>query len=354
MRIGVVYPVFEWASRYVAESVEKSFKKIGWDVLRLDPVSLAPFYADLMEKRGYKDIIINKKFIYDLVFEKIAFKILEEELEFVLFIHGGYISERFINILKRYKVNTAVWLLDDPHEIDFSKRYSYFYDCVFTVEKEAVEVHKRRAKDVFYLPLGYDEDVFSPKDVDEKYKSDICVLGSGFEERINLLEKIYPYIKNRKLKLVGKWDNLSSTSPLLNHVVDGVVRPETASLYYSGAKIVINQHRNETGSLIGTNINKVKGFSPNPRVFECIACKTFCIIDDKRKGVFDFFEKNSEIDSFGSDSELVEKIDFWLDKEIMRKKACESACLKNKTNSMTERIREIEKLWIKKTSLITT
>lgn len=353
MKIGIVYPVFEWASRYVAESVEKSFKKIGYDVLDLDPVSLAPFYADLIAKRGYKDIIINKKFIYDLVFEKIAFKILEEELKFVLFIHGGYVSERFINTLKKYGVNTAVWLLDDPHEIDFSKRYSCFYDCVFTVEKEAVEVHKTKAMDVFYLPLGYDEDVFSPKYAEEKYKSDICVLGSGFEERIKLLEKIYPYIKNRKLKLVGKWDNLSSKSHLLNHVVEGVVRPETASLYYSGARIVINQHRDETGSLIGTNINEVKGFSPNPRLFECIACGSFCIVDDKRKGVFDFFEKGLEIDSFESDLELVEKINFWLDNETLRKKRAETARLKNKTNSMTERIKEIEKLWIKKTSLIT-
>jgi spore maturation protein CgeB len=353
MKIAIVYPVFEWASRYVAESVEKSFKKIGWDVLSLDPVSLAPFYADLMEKRGYKDIIINKKLIYDLVFEKIAFKILEEEVKFALFIHGGYVSERFVNILRKYNVNTAVWLLDDPHEIDFSKRYSYFYDYVFTVEKESVEIHKRKVKDVFYLPLGYDEDIFSPKDVDEKYKSDICVLGSGFKERIELLEKIYPYIKNRKLKLVGKWDNLSSQSPLLNHVVEGVVRPEVASLYYSGAKIVINQHRDETGSLIGTNINEVKGISPNPRLFECIACGSFCIIDDKRKGAFDFFKKTAEIDSFSSDLELTEKINFWLDNETLRKKAAKNANLKNKTNSMTERIMEMEKLWLKKTSLIT-
>lgn len=337
-----IYPCIRWASWDIANYVEKGFKKIGIKTLSFKPLDESEIFekeTKLSEK--FKYVKFNRKYTTYFIFENMLKKLVKEKPNIVLFIHGSNIPFRFIKSIKDIGIITAVWLMDDPHEIDHSKTYSHFYDFVFTTEKNAVEIHSIRNKNVYYLPCGYDEETFYPKE-DKRYESDICIIGSGFPERINLLENIYPYIKDLNTRIIGNWEQINKDSPLKKLIEKNFVEPKEASLYYSNAKIVLNQHRMPyLSTSLSSNINHIEGISPNPRLFEASACGAFSIINEERYGCFEFFEKGKEIDSFSTPIELVEKIKFWIKNDELRKIAKKMVIEKNKKNTYSKRCEKI-------------
>lgn len=348
-----VYPCMRWASWDIAQSIEKAFKKLGLDIVSFKPLD----EAELFEKKSrlsqtFKYVKFNRKYTTYHIFKNISEKLKQEKIRFALFIHGSNIPLLFLEEIKKNNIITAVWLMDDPHEIDYSKTYSHFYDFVFTTEKNTVKTHSLRNKKTYYLPCGYDDDIFYPKK-DIRYESDICIIGSGFPERIELLEKIYPYIKDLKIKIIGNWDLIEKGSPLKKLIEKTFVPPEEASLYYSNAKLILNQHRMSYFSTsLSSNINHIEGISPNPRLFESSACGAFSIVNSERVGCFDFFEKGSEIDSFSTPEELISKIRFWIENNNLREKAKKRIIERNKENTYLKRCKDIINICIGQKALI--
>ena len=81
--------------------------------------------------------------------EKIA--AFQPELLFV--VHGRKFSARWPQLPKRYR--SAVWLLDEPYEVDDTSRFSSLFDAVFVNDPGTVDRHQR----AHYLPVCYDPEV---------------------------------------------------------------------------------------------------------------------------------------------------------------------------------------------------
>ncbi|MCX7905451.1 MAG: glycosyltransferase [Elusimicrobiales bacterium] len=339
--LSKIYPLIRWSSWDIAKSVENAFIRNGIEILSFKPIDDAEKFEEekkLSEKFLY--VKFNRKYTTYHIFENIFSKINQNKLKLVLFIHGANIPILFIKKLKFNGIKTAVWLLDDPHEIDQSKKYSHYYDYVFTIEKNAVPIHLRKNNKVYYLPPGYDDEIFYPQK-DDRYESDICIIGSAFPERVNVLEKIYPYIKDLKIRIVGNWE-FNKDSSLRKLVEHKFVPPNIASKYYSNAKIVLNHHRmSYSSSSLGSNVNRVEGISPNPRLFESSACGAFSIVNEERRGCFSFFEKGREIDSFSNADELIFKIRYWINNSKLREDAQKKILEKNVRNTYVNRVKEI-------------
>jgi len=343
MNIVLVHPIFNWASGDISRAFEKALIKMGYNVKIFDT------YSKLSQVRKkfkfIKDIYINPHFIDEFCFKEFLDDIKNKKVDLVIFIHGNMVPKKVLRFLNENKINTAVWFLDDPHEIDLSSKYSKYFSFIFTDEKNAVSVHLRNNKNVFYLPVGYDEDIYFPaEEKDERYISDICVAANGFKERIELLEKIYPKISKYNIKIVGNWSFLSLSSPLRKHVMtNDIIAPKELARYYRGAKIVLNPHRDPYGLSLGSNLFNVEAISPNPRVFEATACASFMITDDYRKDVFSYFEKGVEIDSFSNTEELTYKINYWLSNDYKRKEGAKKAAKKALSHTIYLRAQELLK-----------
>ena len=319
MKIFLVHPGFSWASGDISLSAEAALRKLGCEVVSFDPLDGMRLFAPLFSEARTSGLKTTADMALRLMCERLPLRVIEEKPDLFLAIHGARLPSHVVDAVRTLGVPSAVWLLDDPHELDLSSRYARHYDWVFTDERMAVDAHKAAGSHrTFHLPLGCDSAAQHPRVVEEKYRSDVCLVGSGFAERINLLLPLQEELSEFKIKLVGHWSGIPEGSLLKKFVVDGFVSPEETARYYAGAKIVINPHRDGAGLSLASNINGVRAVSPNPRLFEAAACGTFVLTDDKRTDAGEYFRVGEEIDTFCDGNDLIRKIRYWLGREEAR------------------------------------
>jgi spore maturation protein CgeB len=122
-----------------------------------------------------------------------------------------------------------------------------------------------------YLPHAFDPAVHGPAQPDPNEACDVLFVGTGFKERIALLEAIDWTGIN--LRLQGVWDGLADNSPLRPFYRDGFVDNADLPRLYASAKVCINPHRYHADAV-----------SLNPRAYELAACGVFQITDDRNDG----------------------------------------------------------------------
>jgi spore maturation protein CgeB len=343
MRVFLVHPGFSWASGDISLSAEAALRKLGCGVTSFDPLDGMNLFKPLFGGAGKDGLKTTEDMGLRLMCERIPLRVIEEKPDLFLAVHGARLPTHVVDAVKSLGVPTAVWLLDDPHEIDLSSRYARHYDWVFTDERMAVAAHKAAGSaNVFHLPLGCDAAAQYPREVEEKYRSDVCLVGSGFAERINLLLPLQDELARFNVKLVGNWGGLPEGSKLKSFVAAGLVGPAETAKYYAGAKIVINPHRDGAGASLASNLWGVPAVSPNPRLFEAAAAGAFVLTDDKRTDSGRYFRVGEEIDTFRDGPELIEKIKYWLEREDARAAGAAAASLKaRRDHSLEKRMTEV-------------
>ena len=328
MKVFLVHTGFFWSSIDISRGVERALKRLGCDVVSFDPKDGLRLFRSLTEQAAANGLRSANDMTLRLVCERIPLRVIEEKPDLFLVIHGGRLPSNVVRAVRELGVPTAVWLLDDPHEIDLSSIYAREYDFVFTDESCAVEAHRKAgARHVRHIPLGCSPDMQHPREVAAKYRSDICIVGSGFRERVELLTEASPALLKFNMKIIGPWP-LPEDSPLAPVLVNKVVSAEEAARYCAGAKIVLNPHRLPGGSEMASNLWRVPAASPNPRLFEAAACGAFVLNDDKRADVGKYFEIGREMDVFANAGELAEKAAWWLGHEEARAAGAASASLR--------------------------
>ncbi|AZR72021.1 hypothetical protein BBF96_00525 [Anoxybacter fermentans] len=234
--------------------------------------------------------------------------------DFVFTIHGVNMSESVVQKIKNYGVKMGIWFVDDPYDIDASKQRLYSYDFVFTNEKECVSVYERYGFDkVYYLPLGVQTRYYYPENPPEKYRSDICFVGSPFPKRVEIIKFLYSRLPEMHIKIIGPhWNkHLPENADLIGYPLG----PDEIRKYYNGAKINLNIHRGDTEHIVvGQNLNTegIKAKSPNNRTFDIAACKAFQLANF-RPGLKNYFDLENELITFKDKDDLVEKIIYYID-----------------------------------------
>jgi spore maturation protein CgeB len=227
--------------------------------------------------------------------------------------------------LKKQEVKTAVWFTEDPYYMDKTAELSHFYDFVFTIDSAALEFYKNNGhKHAYQLPLAANTEVFKPREVGTKYKSDICIVGFPYPDRVRFVQLLLqktPY----KIQVVGRWKQSLyrfQNNPNLKFL-EGWVNPSIASNYYNGAKIVLNTHRPFN---LKNNQNRlgIVGKSINNRTFDVAACASFQLIEFK-DDLKDHFIENEEIVAFNQFDDLVEKVGYYIESENERKQIASKA-----------------------------
>ncbi|BBH18696.1 spore maturation protein [Paenibacillus baekrokdamisoli] len=225
-----------------------------------------------------------------------------------------------VDAVRALGIRTAIWFADDPYVSEETVSIAPHYDVVLTHELSTVELYRERGcQAVHYMPLAVHSKWFKPMRTEEKYRSDICFIGQGFWNRVELFDLLAPYLAGKRVFIAGGlWDRLSNYTLLKPYIRMGWLPVEESIRYYNGAKIVINLHRTTLAGSDNKNTHNLPGRSINPRTFEISACGTLQLTD-VREDLSLYYQSGKELETFSSAEELRAKIDYYLGHEEERR-----------------------------------
>lgn len=242
---------------------------------------------------------------------------------------GNHLSPRTIDLLKKNKIELAVWLTEDPFYIDQTIKEIRDYDYVFTVDSGALKKYRSLGfTHVYHLPLGTDPTIFTEEYSDARYNSDVLLVGYPYPSRVQLVEFLLKF-GDFEITVIGKqWHNLLSkkfrTHPNLK-TYNVWLEPEEIAKFYNGAKIVLNPHRSSSFSH-NQNRENIENESMNNRTFDIAVCGAFQLIEDVAD-LRNFFSE-AEMVSYTGLEDCLEKVEFYLREENIRKSV--AAIVRNK------------------------
>nr|WP_295972088.1 glycosyltransferase [uncultured Bacillus sp.] len=255
-----------------------------------------------------------------------------------------------LNALQRSSIKSAIWFTEDPYYMDQTSMLASYFDIIFTIDSATLEFYQKNGhKEVHALSLATEPTVYIPKDVEESFKSDICMVGFPYPDRIHLIQYLLQHTDFR-IKVVGKWRKALTIYQRHPRLVihEGWVEPAMAADFFNGAGIVLNTHRpynlkqnQNRFSIVGRNINN--------RSFDVAACAAFQLIEFK-EDLPKHFKVDEEIVSFHDYQELTKKLHYYLEHEEERRNIAENArkrvlqdhTFANRLNQMIEIISTVQ------------
>jgi hypothetical protein len=247
-------------------------------------------------------------------------KIQEFKPDWLFVVHGRRFAEKWRDNFPRVK--KAVWLLDEPYEVDDTASWSTEFDVVYLNDPSTVDRH-RNAR---YLPVAYDPEVHHENGQTRNYQVGFVGGHSEARERYLLTLKeagLLSYVVG------GPWRSSALRSLCL---ASNIPARATADLYRQ-TKIVVNLFR----QVHHFNQNGVQPFSMNPRVYEALACGAV-VVSENRSELSTVFPN---LPLFSSDIELVDTVSNLLRNEETYsavKKACKE---KIQAHSYRERLLQV-------------
>ncbi|MEC0237687.1 glycosyltransferase [Paenibacillus kribbensis] len=223
--------------------------------------------------------------------------------------------------VRQLGIPTAIWLTDDPYYTDTTTKIVPNYDHVFTLEMNCLELYRQLGcSSVHYLPFGAFPTHYFPLSSPAPIRREIGFTGSAYWNRIYFFNPIMPQLMARNTKINGIWwDRLPDYQLYGDKIELGRwMSPVETNDSYNGSKIVINLHRSHQDDSVNNNVLKIPGVSPNPRTFEICASCTLQLTDT-RDDLARFYKPGEEIETYSSQQELLEKIEFYLTHEKERR-----------------------------------
>jgi len=243
---------------------------------------------------------------------------IRTQVDYIVAVHGMNINMEVIDCLRIALANTRTicWCLDDPMQIDISSDYAAHYDYVLTNEKNCIEEHGKDK--TFHLETAFDDEIFSVREdeIPDEMKSDILISGSLYPNRYDFIEKLYEYIKDYKLKIVGKIvdPRAEFTKPgLLGAYNNEIVPINKMAEYMVGAKICLDIPRPGDVSEYGrTNKLNLSTSYLNPRVYETAGAGSMILTSNERDQIKESFEEDEYV-TYDSVEDCANKIIYYLE-----------------------------------------
>ena len=182
-------------------------------------------------------------------------------------VHGRRFVQRWRNAFPGIK--KAVWLLDEPYEVDDTAQWSRCFDYVFVNDPNTLPCHAN----AHYLPVAYDPAVHREGCAIRSYA--VGFIGGYNQTRECHLLRL---AKEGLLSYVvgGRWK-----SPVLRRLclADNIPAKATAELYQQ-TRVIVNTFRD----IHHFNKHQIPAHSLNPRVYEALACGAL-VVSERRPEV---------------------------------------------------------------------
>jgi len=235
----------------------------------------------------------------------------------ICIVSGGHrILPGSIDEIRKAGTTAVLWTNDAPRDFGTILEAVAHYDFVFASGTEAIELLRRTAKSLRWLPFACDLNHHHPVEIGEeeskKYGSDIAFVGSFYPNRAKILEEIADF----DIGVWGPgWNNLSFESPLMRRVKrPGALTPDEWIKIFCSSKIVIAAHYQD---------GRIPCYQASPRVYETLACKRFLLVDDQRD-VKALFEDGKHLSVFKDTADLRKKLRYYLARAEERARIAEN------------------------------
>ncbi len=270
MKVLLVYPVARMSVLDVATGYHLALLRAGHDV-RVYNLSQRWEYHD----RAVPETLPEPQRLRALSkqsSETILIEALYHDADLVLIISGLNVHPLALQLLQRAAIPTAVIHTESPYEdanqAEWSSTYPGMMSCT----------HERTSADRYgwvYLPHAYEPTIHYPHWPESDLATDVLIVGSGWPERIALLEQVD--WTGIALVLIGIW-TLRDDSPLqFGYRGAGIVANLDVPRLYCSARVNVNVHRQAPGAV-----------SLNPRGYELAACGACQVSDVRVEGLVRF------------------------------------------------------------------
>ncbi len=306
--ILVVTPIYG-GSLPVARYCASAFEKLGHRVETLDN----EIYNDARQQienisrnRDHRNQLTG--LLNTLMAESITARALDRAVDLVFLTAQSPMTPEVAQELKRYKIPTAFWFVEDWQLFTYWQQWAPLYDYFFTIQKDAFPAALARidVNKTMYLPMAADPQVhrpvnLTPEEIAE-FGSDISHIGAGYYNR----QAVFSGLSDLDFKLWGNgWEDTTSIRKVLQREGERISVEESVKVF-NASKININLHSSE----FHRGVNPDGDFI-NPRTFEIAACGGFQLTD-QRSLLPELFEAGKEITTFKHESELRDLIEHYL------------------------------------------
>jgi spore maturation protein CgeB len=262
MKILFVWTAAQFSVLDVARGYRLALAKAGHDVVDYRLSRRIMYHARALGETKAKDIGLVAR----LASENVLLEAIRNQVDVVVIIAAIYFHPDGIWFLARCAFPTIVVFTESPYcdgkQVDFAQVHPKML-CGTNERTSAARYGWT------YLRPAYDPDVHKPVDPDPEQACDVLMIGTGWKERIRLLEGVD--WTGIKLRLLGFWKSagfVGKDSPLAPFIEEKAVSNSDVPRYYASAKICLNSHRAGDGAE-----------SVNPRVVEAAACGAFQLSD---------------------------------------------------------------------------
>ncbi|MDR2726989.1 MAG: glycosyltransferase [Deltaproteobacteria bacterium] len=240
------------------------------------------------------------------VSQAIYAKVENFEPDLVLCLAQAPLNRATLNRLKRDKVTTAMWFVEDYQVFPYWRAFAPSYDYFFTIQKEPfLDLLRAEGAQGSYLPLAALPSFHKPLKLDaadrRRYGADVSFLGAGYPNRRAAFRQLTGF----DFKIWGSdWEG---DALLARHLQAGGARiePEEAVKIFNATRINLNLH-----SSVRTDRLISRHDFVNPRTFELAACGAFQLTD--QRSLMPELFADGELAIFTSMDELRAALDHYL------------------------------------------
>jgi spore maturation protein CgeB len=252
---------------------------------KLRTVSMNRFFPDALRSLGHDVRVVDYT---PTLFEKLRRKLGGREVpaivaprllaaieahapELFLTLYGVNVGPAVLGELKRRRIITANWWLNDPFQWERASKILGNYDFAFTNARYSVDAYAAAGmKHVHFLPSACDPAVHHP--LERAAQCDVSFAGDWSTNREQLVERLSE--AGIDVRVYGPWRRkLRPGSPLDRRLEHGFFTPERMIEIFAASRATLNIHT-WRGRF---------DFGLNPRVFEAGGSGTPQLVDHKRE-----------------------------------------------------------------------
>ena len=278
LHIMVVGPIYG-GSLPIAGFMVRALETLGHRVSWVDHSLHAPGYQALNAIHDDRlRMTVQQKFSDTLGVISLA-HVAEDPPDLVLAMSQAPLSMAVLEQMRRKKVLTAMWFVENFRHLTYWQQMIEGYDFWFVMQQaECLEAFKNAgASQVSYLPLAADPTIHQAVNLTAEEHvelgSDVSFLGAGYRNRREMLPTLLG--KGWNFKLWGnEWDNCGTLNQVLQRNGARIDTPTSVKIF-NGTKVNVNLH-----SYTGIGFDP-DGDSVNPRTFELASCGAFQVIDHR-------------------------------------------------------------------------
>lgn len=324
---------------YYTNAYIKGIKKLDADIL-IDVEYLHDFNRDNLNCIEYMKYKVDKdryiRYYYFNIKNKIKRMLNKNQYDEFYSISGNvfykYIDRELLLEMKAKGIRSKAIYIDTVKRYRENEQNLDLFDKVFSVEPRDVGYLKsQNINNIYYMPVGAADDIYSSEEYTEKKEYDICFVGGYSEYRAELCEKIAKFCINNNIKFVV-YGPYWKKSKIVDSLKINRHEREFAKQYPYLHKCIVN--RTLTGeevadlykkSKICLNIHVPIHFGLNARVFEISASPNFQLCDTREDFSKLGFKDGENIVVYKDADDCIDKIKYYLSKDELRKNIAKKA-----------------------------